>query len=447
MTTVVSMSAQHKELDLLGIGFGPSNLALAIALAEHAKAGGAAPSYGFIEKKEAFRWHGNMMLDGSTMQISFLKDLVTLRNPSSHFTFINYLHEKQRLGAFINLKTFFPTRYEYNDYLCWVASQFADHCHYGEEVLSVAPHRQGSRVTALNVVSCLANGELRERRAGNLVLGLGGRLWRPTGFECLGDTRIFHNAHYLQNADLLFANTSQPQRVAVIGGGQSAAEVYYDLTQRYLQVEATLITRSQALKPADDSPFVNEIFNPEFIDFIYDQPGSRRRQLLDDYRNTNYSVVDVDLIERIYHLFYLQKVSGQHRHQMLTRQLIEQVTSRPDGVALTLRDRVDGVVETRRYDAIILATGYRRDSHEHLLAGLADELDGYAVGRDYRLQTPSGFLPKIYLQGCNEDSHGLSDTLLSVLPVRAQEILDSLLELPKPSDTVLDMAIYQELTA
>ena len=107
--------------DLIGIGFGPSNIALAITLEEKRQEGYDVDSF-FIEKQPGFAWHANMMLDNTHMQISFLKDLATMRNPSSHFTFINYLHRKQRLQDFINLKTFFPSRHEFNDYLKWAAS-------------------------------------------------------------------------------------------------------------------------------------------------------------------------------------------------------------------------------------------------------------------------------------------------------------------------------------
>ena len=67
--------------DLIGVGFGPSNLALAIALQEGQPQTGAIDAL-FLEKQPHFAWHGDMMLDGTHMQISFLKDLATLRNPN-----------------------------------------------------------------------------------------------------------------------------------------------------------------------------------------------------------------------------------------------------------------------------------------------------------------------------------------------------------------------------
>jgi lysine/ornithine N-monooxygenase len=86
------------------------------------------------------------------------------------------------------------------------------------------------------------------------------------------------------------------------------------------------------------------------------------------------------------------------------------------GIQLDLRHQANAAVEQAEFDAVVLATGYRRDDHKRLLGGLAEYIaDGYTVERDYRLRTVKNFLPKIYLQGCCEDSHGLSDTLLSLL--------------------------------
>jgi L-ornithine N5-oxygenase len=82
----------------------------------------------------------------------------------------------------------------------------------------------------------------------------------------------------------------------------------------------------------------------------------------------------------------------------------------------------------REFDGVVLATGYRRDGHQRLLEGVSQYLAVGEVERRYRLPTEAGFAPNIYLQGCCEASHGLSDTLLSVLSVRSQEVVDALLE-------------------
>ena len=125
MATVepLSPNGHHRVLDFLGVGFGPSNLALAIALREYNDTADAPMSAEFIEAKPRFGWHTGMLIPGATMQISFLKDLVTQRNPTSEFTFLNYLTERRRLTEFINHKTFFPTRLEFHDYLTWAAQK------------------------------------------------------------------------------------------------------------------------------------------------------------------------------------------------------------------------------------------------------------------------------------------------------------------------------------
>jgi L-ornithine N5-oxygenase len=130
-------------------------------------------------------------------------------------------------------------------------------------------------------------------------------------------------------------------------------------------------------------------------------------------------------------MLYLQKVSDEARHRLLANTTIENAARRANGeIEMTMRDVLTGHARAERFDALVLATGYRRDTHLALLDDLAPHLDDALaqrnVGRDYRLVTPSKFKARIYLQGCCEDSHGLSDTLLSVLAVRSDEIAASL---------------------
>lgn len=410
--------------DYLGVGFGPSNLALAIATRE-CLPGPARPITGFLEKKPAFNWHEGMLIDGSTMQISFLKDLATLRDPRSRFTFINYLKEQGRLEDFINIQTFFPTREEYNDYLGWAASHFEDQVRYGQAVESVEPWLEQGQLQGVEVISRNRAGEARQSRTRNLVLGVGGAPQVPAAFEGITDPRVIHSSRYRGQVETLLADTGRALRVAVVGGGQSAAEIFEDLTTRFPQVDASLILRGTALKPSDDSPFVNEIFNPSYIDQIYRQSAQRRADLLTEFRNTNYAVVDLELIERVYQIFYLQKLRGTSRHALLPRRQIAAAEVRDGNVQLTLRDLTDDSHEQRDFDAVILATGYRRDQHVGLLSGMSNYLESLEPDRHYRLKL-KGSQSCIYLQGCCELSHGLSDTLLSVLAIRSREIVDDI---------------------
>ena len=57
----------------------------------------------------------------------------------------------------------------------------------------------------------------------------------------------------------------------------------------------------------------------------------------------------------------------------------------------------------------------------------SDPEEGYAVARDYSVVTRDDFRPRVYLQGYCEPTHGISETVLSLLPIRAQDIYRSLL--------------------
>ncbi|WP_068827006.1 lysine N(6)-hydroxylase/L-ornithine N(5)-oxygenase family protein [Pseudomonas sp. BMS12] len=416
------MSIETLEYDVIGLGFGPANLAIAVALEEDRRVREHGLRYCFLEKKPAFAWHGGMLLDDSRMQISFLKDLATLRNPASRYTFVNYLHQKQRLEAFINISTFTPSRLEYNDYLGWAAAHFAERVHYSEEVIGVEPVLEGNEISRVKVISRLADGRTRARITRNLVVSIGGEPTVPEVFRPLkGDSRVMHSSTYLERIQ----GCQEPRRLAVIGSGQSAAEIFNDLCGRYPNAEVSMVMRSQALRPADDSPFVNEIFDPAYTDVIYGQAPEEREAFIQANAQTNYSVVNLDLIESIYQRLYQQKITGHAPHNLLPQRRIEAVEAGEQGIRLAMQGPEGH--EDCLFDAVILATGYRRDGYKRLLAGLQEHL-GEGVERDYRLSCQPQLSAGIYLQGCCEASHGLSDTLLSVLAIRSQEVVDALLD-------------------
>ncbi|NWB93992.1 lysine N(6)-hydroxylase/L-ornithine N(5)-oxygenase family protein [Pseudomonas agarici] len=423
MTQAIASAIVH---DLIGVGFGPSNLALAIALQEHGQVHGELEVL-FLDKQADYRWHGNTLVTQSELQISFLKDLVTLRNPTSPYSFVNYLKAHGRLVDFINLGTFYPCRMEFNDYLRWVAGHFQAQSRYGEEVLAIEPILHQQQVDALRVISRNSQGEQFVRNARSVVVSAGGTPRIPQAFKALkDDDRVFHHSQYLERMAKQACVSGAPMRIAIIGGGQSAAEAFIDLNDSYPSVQVDWILRGSALKPADDSPFVNEVFSPEFTDLIYQQNTAERERLINEYQSTNYSVVDIDLIERIYGIFYRQKVAGMQRHTFRSLTTVECASAGEAGVELALRNTASGELGAHRYDGVILATGYERQSHRQLLAPLAEYLGDYEVNRDYRLVTDERCKAGIYMQGFCQASHGLSDTLLSVLPIRAEEIATSL---------------------
>ncbi|NIZ12303.1 lysine N(6)-hydroxylase/L-ornithine N(5)-oxygenase family protein [Phaeobacter sp. HF9A] len=419
--------------DVTGVGFGPSNLALAIALQERAQRGARTLDAIFLEAKPAFAWHPDMLLENSDMQVSFIKDLVTLRNPASRFSFLSYLSAKGRLERFVNRKSFFPSRHEFNDYFAWAAAQMEGICTYDQRVVGAEPVRgpDGS-VDLLAVISQDSSGAQTRRLTRDLVLAIGGKPSVPEVFaEVQHLLEVVHSSAYLSTVKPRLAAAKRPLKVAVIGSGQSGAEIFYDLANDPTRPEVDFIFRSHALKPSDDSPFVNEIFNADFTSYVYRQPAPQRRALMEEYANTNYSVVDGDLIAQIYGLFYEQDVTGGDAYGLLRSTRVSAAEASDGKIRLMLCPADGGGPESRDYDLVVLATGYQRRLGETLLAGLHDHITGAETGRTYQIGTAEGFSPRIFLQGYCEDTHGLSDTLLSVLAVRVDEIAGELL-CPRP---------------
>lgn len=413
-------------LDLIGVGCGPSNLALAIALEEQEKSRKTLDML-FLDKQADYQWHGNTITSQSELQISFLKDLVSLRNPTSPYTFVNYLQKHGRLLDFINLNTFYPCRMEFSDYLRWVADQFSDQCRYGEEVVSIEPVISNGYIDTLRVLSCDTDGKESVRQARSVVVSAGGTARVPELFKSFAmNERVFHHSTYLSSMAKLSDVTDKPMRVAIIGSGQSAAEAFIDLNDNYPQAKVDMILRSMDLKPADSSPFVNEIFAPEITDLMFGSTPAERERLLTEYHHTNYSVVDIPMIDQIYGILYRQKVSGDARHGFRNSSVVEQATANGEQIELAVRNTRTGEQDVTAYDVVILATGYERKQHLDLLAPLSEYLGDYAVDRNYRVQADERCRTPIYLQGCCEASHGLSDSLLSILATRSEEVATSL---------------------
>ncbi len=409
--------------DVIGVGFGPSNIALAIALEELSEIHGRALDTLFLDKQRDYTWHGETLVNQSRIQISFLKDLVSLRNPTSAYSFINYLHKQERLVDFINRGTFNPCRMEFNDYLRWVANHFTDLVNYSETVIRIEPEYQGHLIEHVKLIARDHRNQEKIYRARNVVVATGGTPRIPEAFIALrSEPHLFHHSEYLSGLQRLTQLQDQPTRIAIIGGGQSAAEAFIDLNDRIPTATIDLITRASALRPADDSPFVNEIFAPAYTDFIFSQNVEERDKLVGEFQNTNYAAIDLDLIQQIYDVLYRQKVARQSRHAVRCRQQIESASKHNDGFHLVLRDIASGQTQDRRYDAIVLATGYDRNPHNNLLKPMLELLRDGKVDRNYRVTGNHALKAGIYLQGFCESTHGLSDTLLSVLPMRAEEI-------------------------
>lgn len=425
-------TAQDGIYDIIGIGFGPANLALAVALEEEAESGEDVRRL-FLEAKPSPVWHPGMLIEDSLIQISVLKDLATIRNPRSRYTFLNYLQAKGRLFEFLNLRDLFPSRIEFNDYLTWVAGELEDRVRYGQEVLALEPVREDGEVRLVRVLTRdVATGEPRTFLTRNIVLATGGVPCLPEGVQLQPGGHAFHSNDSMLRLKRDFPDTQASYRFVVVGSGQSAAELFHYLMTKYPNADVTATVRRFAYKPVDDSDFTNEIFFPQMVDFLYGLPEEKRRMVLDDCRDVNYAVVDLPLIRRIYKCMYQEKVLGRDRLRVRNFMKLEELLETGDAVIARFRDLLRDETVTLEADGLIVCTGYTWRRQHPLLEGLApwfgrDGAGGYRIGRDYRVATDPSFAAGVYLQGFSEQTHGASETVLSLLPIRAGDILKSLL--------------------
>jgi L-ornithine N5-oxygenase len=431
---------EHETYDVAGVGFGPSNLSLAIALEEYRAYGPRSEvSSLFLERQSSFGWHRNMLLPSVTMQISFLKDLATFRNPTSSFSFVAYLHASGRLPKFVNNQDFFPTRQEFHQYLEWAQSRVADRVAYGSEVTSIMlpPGADPERSDRLLLeVSVGVGRRARVIEARNVVISTGLVPFMPEGTE--RDERVWHSCEFLEKYRRM--NPAELCRVAVVGAGQSAAEIARFLYDELPHAEVCAILPSYGYSVADDTPFANQIFDPEAVDDYYFGSDRTREAFWRYHRNTNYSVVDDEVIRDLYRRSYDDDVRGVKRLQFLNLTRVTSVKRTGDETRVSMQEGPYGEVRELDVDAIVCATGYTTMEPAGLLGDLnrlclRDEAGRYRVERDYRIITAPDMPCGIYLQGGTEHTHGLTSSLLSNIAVRSGEIADSIVARRAARDT------------
>lgn len=193
---------------------------------------------------------------------------------------------------------------------------------------------------------------------------------------------------------------------------------------------------------------MNEIFNPEHVDELYAQSPQVRKAAIAEDKGTNYGVVRLELLERIYGTIYEQRIRNQDeetwQHRILPYRYVTAVEDLPgdDRVRLHIRndsstfgESSSSTKEMVDVDAVFAATGYVRNAHEEMLQPAeflkpaAESMNTWDVARDYRVRFEPGSVSDdagVWLQGCNETTHGLSDVLLSILATRAGEMVNSI---------------------
>lgn len=401
--------------DFVAVGLGPYNLGLACLTEPIAELDGI-----FLEARteSAFGWHTGMMIDGTHLQTPFLSDLVTLADPTSPYSFLNYLKESGRLYQFYIRENFYPLRREYSEYCRWAAAKLRN-VRFGQCVTAVEyDETDGNYVVHV--------GHQHTYRAPHLILGTGPAPYLPPACDGLGGDFV-HTSAYLEHRDAL----RRKRGITIVGSGQSAAEVYYDLLSDIDTYGYNLIwvTRSPRFFPLEYTKLTLEMTSPDYVDYFRALPEPTRYRL-DETQKVLYKGINSSLINDIYDLLYAKSVAAPVPTRLMTNTTLvsAEYDESTGAYTLGLRHEEQGRDFTLTSDGLVLATGYRftppafLDPIRHRLRWDAHgRLD---VARNYSVDiTGRG----VFLQNGGTHTHSVTSPDLGMGPYRNSWIIRELL--------------------
>ncbi|MEU6555082.1 SidA/IucD/PvdA family monooxygenase [Streptomyces sp. NPDC046915] len=415
--------------DLVGIGIGPFNLSLA-ALAHPLAELDAV----FYEQRPGFDWHPGLLIDGARIQVPFLADLVTLADPASPWSFLNYLRARDRLFPFYFAERFHIQRAEYDAYCRWVSQNVPGLC-FSHQVDSVRwnPERE---VFEVDFTQLDADGEaeaLGRTRTRNIVLGVGTAPHVPDPLKPLVEAPgvpVVHAADYLDHRDTVLA----AGHVTVVGSGQSGAEVFLDLLRHRPAGRERLhwIGRTESFAPMEYSKLGLEHFTPDYTRYFHalDQP-TRDRLVASQWQL--HKGIDADTMAVIHDELYGRTLHGGWPDTVLTPGVHVRTAGRiaTSKIELHLEHVQQGTRSRLTTDAVVLATGYRERPLGQLLAGLdpylrRDSGERPRVDEHFRMVLDPSVTGTVYVQNAELHTHGVGAPDLGLAAWRSATILNTL---------------------
>ncbi|MFF1955746.1 lysine N(6)-hydroxylase/L-ornithine N(5)-oxygenase family protein [Streptomyces sp. NPDC058220] len=411
--------------DLVGVGIGPFNLSLA-ALSD------GAPGLRtlFLDAKPAFSWHPGLLLEGTALQVPFLADLVTMADPTSPWSYLNYLREHDRMFPFFFSERFHIPRREYDHYCRWVAEHLPS-CRFDARVMEL---EWDESADAFAVTHRSAGGAVSRVLARRIVLGVGTLPVVPEPLRPLFTPahagRVLHSADYRTHR----ARLAGLNDVTVVGAGQSGAEVALDLLRHQDGDGAggpyvRWLARTPAFAPMEYSKIGLEHFTPDYIRYFRALPEERRERLVREQWQL-YKGVSEETLGEIHDELYERTIGGtEPRAALHPGVAIVGVESEGDGYLLTCRHTEQDELFEVRTSAIVSATGYAaaRPAFLDAMAELVDWDDKgrYQIDGDYRVALDPRVSGALYVQNAELHTHGIGAPDLTLGAWRAATILNA----------------------
>jgi lysine N6-hydroxylase len=397
----------------VGIGAGPANLSLAALFPAAAPA-----EIALFDRQPGPAWHPRLLHPGVTMQTSWMKDLVSLVDPTHRLSFMNYLVGSGRLYNLLNAQFSTIPRREYVRYLEWAAAQLP-RLHWGVGIDQVSfTEGEGFTVVA---------GDRPVARGQHLVLGVGTEPYLPPDLAHLPGDRVCVPDDL---AGQLPGWTERDAPVAVVGGGQTGAECVLELlAQGFTNIR--WFGRRPWFQPMDDSPPANEFYRPAHTAHLQQLPRATRSALIEGQTLTG-DAISPGTILAVYQANYRGELElGRFPVTMFPGRDVTDGKAGEDGTVV-LHAVGNEVPETHEVRYVVLATG-RRPAPAPFDLDLLDRVEtddpgGMIIDSDYSVRWKGSGDNRIYALNRARLSHGIPDANLTLLPVRAALVLNSMMD-------------------
>lgn len=399
--------------DLVGIGIGPFNLSLA-ALLQKSKSTRAI----FCDRKPTFDWHSELMFSDAMMQTNFLTDLVTPVDPTSQFSFLNYLSENDLFYHFLNTERNYISRMEFERYCQWVAGELSPQLQFNCDVQEVTfdeglfSVRTGQgNYSSKNI--CIATGH------------------QPRIPEC-AKPLLGQDLFYAKSPQLSTINLTN-KTVTIVGGGQTGVEIFSNMLHgKWGQPSAIrLVTGRDNLESFDVSPFTSEYFTPAYLDVFRHLSQDKKEKILAQHNLLGDGSTPSYLI-KLYNDLYLKKCIEQDPCDisiLASRHLID-IEKKSQGFALVLQNHVHDCIEQMNSDIVILCTGLE-SVIPAFMSPLFPRIQFDAAGRltvnqSYAVDWQGPAENRIYALNFSRHQHGIIDPQTNLMAWRSAMVVNDL---------------------
>ena len=402
-----------KHYNLVGVGIGPFNLSLAAILDKTKDV-----NYKFFEQKKNFNWHAEIMFSDSDMQTSYIKDLVTPVDPTSRYSFLNYLVETGLFHAFMNTGRQVVTRREFEMYCQWVTEKI--------------PHRLGFD-TPIDSVDFDGKKFIVQSRddvftADNICIGTG---VTPRIPECTVDLispKFFH-----AKSPYLSTLKAEGKNIVIIGGGQTGVEIFKNaFGGKWGNPKSVkLVTGRTGLQPLDESPFTNEFFTPNYVDDFFPMNQEKKAPLVKSQKLASDGNTPTYL-DALYKELYQIKIVEQRNQQIeiLPSRRLSSAKEIDGRYMLVFENHFSDGYDELSADIVILCTGFS-NAIPKILDPIKkriqfDSEERFVFNKNFSVKWDGPESNRIFALNFSRHSHGISEPQTSLMAWRSALIANEI---------------------